>query len=81
MCNDPVSKEYLSKRLFPLDPRVMILFDTVEEKHHQQAMDNLYKSATFFKADCNHEKKVLTHGFTRKRMRCIPSCIKKEGFK
>ena len=30
MCNDTVSKTYLSKRMLPLDDRPMTLFDTVE---------------------------------------------------
>ena len=41
-------------------------------------MDNLYNSATFFKAAYNHEKKVLTHGVTRKLMIGILSCIKQK---
>ena len=57
MCNDPVSKIYLSKRLLPLDDRVITLSDTVQEKHHKCAMDDLYNSANFFKAEQNHEIK------------------------
>ena len=75
MCNDTVSKIYLAKSLSLLDVRVMALFDTVQEKHHQCAMYNLYKSATIFKAAYNHEKKGLTHGVTRKVIRGIPPCI------
>ena len=56
MCNDPVSKIYLSKRMFSLGARVMDLFDTVEEKHHQCAIYNLCNSDNFFKAAYNHEK-------------------------
>ena len=37
----------------------MTLFDTVEEKHHQCAMDNIYKSAEFFNAAYNQEKNYL----------------------
>ena len=62
----------------PLDPRVMYLFDTIEENHYQYTMDNIYNSATFFKAVYNHEKKLPTHGVTRKIMRGIPPCIKQE---
>ena len=62
----------------PLDARVMAIFDTVQEKNHQLAMDNLYNSATFFKAAYNHEKKVLTHGVTRKLMIGILQCIKQK---
>ena len=43
MYNNPVSKTYLSKRPSLLDDRVMSLFDTVEGKHNQLPMDNLYK--------------------------------------
>ena len=56
MCNYPVSKTYLSKRLLPLYARVMALIDNVEEKHHQCAIYNLYNSSTFFKAVYNNEK-------------------------
>ena len=56
MCNDPVSKKYLTKRLLPLDARVMALFDIVEGKHHQCEMDNIYNSDDFFKAASNNEK-------------------------
>ena len=49
MCNDTVSKTYLAKRMCPVDAITMAFFDTVEGKHHQCSMDNLYNSATFFK--------------------------------
>ena len=78
MCNDPVSKTFLDKSMSPLDFRVMALFYTVEEKHHQCTIDNIYNSATFFKAAYNQEKKFLTNGVTRKVMRGIPSWIKQE---
>ena len=68
-------KSYLSKRILPLDSRVTELFNTVEEKHHQCKMYNIYNSATLFKAEYNHLKKVPTHGATRKGMRGIPPCI------
>ena len=38
----------ISKGLPPLDSNVMALFDAVEEKHPQCAMDNLYNLSTFF---------------------------------
>ena len=34
----------------------MAFFDTVDEKNHQCAMDNLYNSDAFFKEAYNHEK-------------------------
>ena len=65
--------------MFPLDARAMTLFDTVEGKHHQYAMDDLYKSVTYFEAVYNQERKVLTHGVMRKGIRGIPPGIKQEG--
>ena len=50
MCNYPLPEKYLDKSMFPLHYIVMAFFDTVEGKHHQRAIDNLYKSAAFFKA-------------------------------
>ena len=41
--------------MLPLHARVMKLFDTVEEKHHKPATDNIYKPAAFFKAAYNHD--------------------------
>ena len=78
MWNDPVPKTYLSKSLYPLDAKVMALFDTTERKYHQWAMDNLYNSAIFFKEDYNQEEKLLTCDVTRKGMRSIPTWIKQE---
>ena len=54
--DDTSPKTCLSKRMLPLHARVMAFLDTVEEKHYQCAMDNLYKSGTFLKAAYNHEK-------------------------
>ena len=56
MFNYPLPKQYLSKRMFSLNARVVEFFDTVEGKHHQCTMDYLYNSDTFFKAAYNHEK-------------------------
>ena len=56
MCNYPVSKRNLSKRMLPLHSRVLALFDTIEETNHQRAIDNIYNSAIFFKAAYNNEK-------------------------
>ena len=47
MCNDPFPKTYLSKIMFPLSDILIALFDTVEEKHNQCAMGNIYNSAEF----------------------------------
>ena len=52
-------KKYWSKNLLPLDAIVMALLDTVEGKHHQCKLDHIYKSANFFEAANNHEKKYL----------------------
>ena len=60
MRNDPAPKKYLDTGLSPLHSCVMGLFDTVEDKHHQCAMDNLYNSAAFCQAAYNHDKKVLS---------------------
>ena len=78
MCNDPVSKIYLSEILLPFDAIVMDLFDNVEGKHNQCAMGSLYNSATLFKAAYNNEKTLLTHGDMRKGMRDILSCVTQE---
>ena len=80
MCNYLVSKTYLSKMLLPLYAIAMPLFDSVEGKHRQCAMENIYNLATFFRAAYNHNKKVLICGVTRKVMIGIPTCIKQEGF-
>ena len=47
MRNDPAPKKYLKQGLSPLHSRVMSLFDSLTENHHQCAMDNLYNSASF----------------------------------
>eukprot|EP00957_Ditylum_brightwellii_P084676 6438645-Ditylum_brightwellii.AAC.1 len=41
-------------------------------------MDNLYNSASFCRADYNHEPKVLCHGVARKGGRGIPDCVKQK---
>ena len=75
MRNDPAPKKYLRQGLSPLHSRVMSLFDVLEEKHHQCAMDNLYNSASFCRAAYNHKQKVLCHGVARKGSRGVPSCV------
>ena len=71
MCNDPVSKIYLSEILLPFDAIVMALFDNVEGKHNQCAVGSLYNSATLFKAAYNNEKKLLTNGIIIVRVRVL----------
>ena len=66
MCNNPSSRTYLAKIMLPLRAIVMSLFDIAEEKHHQCAMDNIYKSDAFSKAIYNHAKKLLTRSVTSK---------------
>ena len=68
MINDCAPRNYLKQGLLPLYSRVMGLFDSIEDDHHQCAMDNLYNSAAFCKAAYNHKKKVLCHGVTRMGM-------------
>ena len=68
MRNDRAPSKYLKQGLSPLHSRVMGLFDSIEDDHHQCAMDNLYNSAAFCKAAYNHKKKVLCHGVTRMGM-------------
>ena len=76
MMNDPEPKKYLRKCLSPLHLRVMIFFDKVNKINHHCAMDNLFNSAAFCKADYNHPKRILCHGVTRKGMQGIPDCVK-----
>ena len=68
MSNDHVSSKYLKQVLSPLHSCVMGLFDSIEDKHHQFTMDNLYNSAAFCKAAYNHKKRVICHGVTRMGM-------------
>ena len=81
MRNHPAPKEYLRLGLSPLHARVMALFDSVKDSHHQCAMDNLYNSAAFCKAAVNHKRKVLCHGVTRKGARGIPPSVVQEEVK
>ena len=68
MRNDRAPRKYLKQGLSTLHSRVMGLFDSIEDDHHQRAMDNLYNSAVFCKVAYNHKKKVLCHGVTRMGM-------------
>ena len=81
MRNDPDPQKYLRQGLLPLHSRVMGLFDTVKDTHHQCAMDNLYNSAAFCKAAYNHDNKVLCHGVTRRGMRGIPPHVQQAEVK
>ena len=81
MINDCAPSNYLKQGLLPLYSRVMGLFDSIEDDHHQCAMDNLYNSAAFCKAAYNHKKKVLCHGVTRMGMRGIPKHVVQQEVK
>ena len=59
----------------------MTLFDTLPDRNHICAMDNLYNSATFFRQAYTHEKRVMVHGVMRKGMRGIPPSVKQEEMK
>jgi hypothetical protein len=76
--NDPAPKKYLNLRLSPLHARVMWLFDSLLDDHHQVGMDNLYNSAAFCRAAFLHLRKVLCHGVVRKGGRGAPKCIIQE---
>ena len=78
MRNDPAPKKYTRLGLSPLHSRVMALFDSVEDIHHECWMDNLYNSAAFCKKAFQHPKKVLVSGVTRRGMRGIPKCVQQE---
>ena len=64
--NEPAPKRWKKLGLSPLHSRVMALFDTLKDDHHQCGMDNLYNSVAFCKAAFKHPKKVLLHGVTRR---------------
>jgi hypothetical protein len=77
--NDPAPKKYLALGLsLLLHARVMWLFDSLLDDHHQIGMDNLYNSAAFCSAAFLHLRKVLYHGVVRKRGRGAPKCIIQE---
>ena len=76
--NEPPPTKYISKGFSPLHSRVLSLFDSLKDDHHQCGMDNLYNSAKFCRAAYQHERKVLCHGVTRKGVRGIPDCVKQE---
>lgn len=82
MRNDPAPKKWMQEQgLSPLHARVMSLFDTLKDKYHECAMDNLYNSAKFCKVAANHPKRVLCHGVTRKGMRGIPKSVQQQEAK
>ena len=55
MRNDHAPSKHLKQGLSPLHSHVMGLFDSIEDDHHQCAMDNLYNSAAFCKTAYNHK--------------------------
>jgi hypothetical protein len=79
--NDPAPKKYVALGLSPLHARVMWLFDSLVDDHHQIGMDNLYNSAAFCRAAFLHFRKVLCHGVVRKGGRGAPKCIIQEEVK
>ena len=82
MCNHPPPKRW--NRFLPLHASVMvILLNFLEDKYHHGSFDNIYNSAIFFQAECNHPKNalVLVHGITRKGGRGIPSCMQQDEVK
>ena len=81
MCNDPSPKKNLAKKMLQLHARVMAFFDTMEEKHHQCAMYNLYNSDCFFQDSVQSREKLLSRGVTRKGMRGILSRVTQEELK
>jgi hypothetical protein len=76
--NDPAPKKYTKMGLSPLHARVMALFDTMKDKNHRVAMDNLYMSAKFARAAYNHPNQVLIAGVTRKGMCGLPKAVIQE---
>ena len=81
MRNDRAPGKYLKQGLSPLHSCVMGLFDTVKDKHHQCAMDNLYNSAAFCKAAYNDKMKILCHSVTTTGMQGIPKSVQQEVVK
>ena len=79
--NYPAPRKYLNMKLSPLHSRVMWLFDSLRDCHHQIGMDNLYNSAAFCRAAYLHPKQVLCHGVVRKGGRGAPKCIIQEEVK
>jgi hypothetical protein len=77
--NDPAPRTYLSLKLSPLHARVMGLFDSLHDCHHQIGMDYLYNSDAFCRAAYLHSMKVLRHGVVRKvGGRGAPKCTIQE---
>ena len=73
--NHPAPPKYLKMKLSPPHSRVMALFDSLTDRNHICAMDNLYNSATFCRVSFTHEKRVMVHGVARKGMRGVPSSV------
>ena len=76
--NDPANVEYTKTGISPLHPRVMTLFDSVEDDYHVCGMDNLYNYVTFCKRAWNHKRKLKVHVVTREGMRVITGCVVQE---
>ena len=72
MCNDTVSKTYLSKMLLSLDDIVMALFDTVE-KNTINAQWIIYTTQPPFSRQITITRKIMPPGVMRKVMRGILS--------
>jgi hypothetical protein len=79
--NDPAPKKYVALGLSPLHGRVMWLFDSLLDDHHQIGMDNLYNSAAICRAAFFYLRKVLCHGVVQKGGQGAPKCIIQEEVK
>ncbi|MGL5935534.1 MAG: hypothetical protein ACRCZI_07915, partial [Cetobacterium sp.] len=79
--NEPPPAQYTSKGFAPLHARCLWLLDSLKDKYHRCWMDNLYLSANFAKACCNHPMRVLIAGVTRKNGRGLPAHVLQEDAK
>ena len=59
--NHPAPPKYLKMKLSPLHSRVMALFDSLTDRNHICAMDNLYNSDNFCRVSFTHENMVMVH--------------------
>ena len=81
MRNNRAPSKCLKQGMSPLHSRVMVLFDSIEDNHHQCAMNDLYNSVAFCKAAYNHKKKVLCHSVARSGMRGISKYVMQKEVK
>ena len=81
MHNEPAPQKYLNQGNSPLHSRVLWLFDSLADKHHNCGMDNLYNSTIFCSAEYQHPNKVLAHGVTQKGGWGIPKCVQQQEAK